>query len=196
MWKYLGFIFDRKLSFHQHTDFYSNKAMFTVKCMKILGNSNWGINLIQKHLLYRTCIFPIALYGFQLWFYNCAPISYHLKILGKIQRRAAIWILGAFKISPSFSIEAIAELIPIKLHLQKLGRKSQLRVHLLPPSHLIWSLMTSSHNTSMLHHSASLDSLTGHQQSLIKSYLVDIDNRFNEIFPFFYPSLFWTFSWS
>jgi len=39
MWKYLGFIFDRKLSFHQHIDFYANKAMSMVKCMKILGNS-------------------------------------------------------------------------------------------------------------------------------------------------------------
>ena len=39
-WKYLGFIFDKKLVFHQHIDFYSNKAMSTVKYMKILGNSN------------------------------------------------------------------------------------------------------------------------------------------------------------
>ena len=38
-WKYLGFIFDRKLTFHQHIDFYSNKAISTIKCMKILGNS-------------------------------------------------------------------------------------------------------------------------------------------------------------
>ena len=38
-WKYLGFIFDRKLMFHQHIDFYSNKAISTVKCMKLLGNS-------------------------------------------------------------------------------------------------------------------------------------------------------------
>jgi len=39
IWKYLGFIFDRNLSFQQHIDFYANKAMLTVKCMKILGNS-------------------------------------------------------------------------------------------------------------------------------------------------------------
>jgi len=38
-WKYLGFIFDWKLTFHQHIDFYSNKAISTVKCMKLLGNS-------------------------------------------------------------------------------------------------------------------------------------------------------------
>ena len=89
-WKYLGFIFNRKLAFHQHIDFYSNKAIFTVKCMKILGNSTREIDPIQKQLLYRCCILPIALYGFQLWFYNKAPLSYSLKILGKMQRRATV----------------------------------------------------------------------------------------------------------
>lgn len=39
-WKYLGFIFDRKLSFHKHIDHYANKAILTVKCMKLLGNSS------------------------------------------------------------------------------------------------------------------------------------------------------------
>ena len=100
LWKYLGSIFDRKLTFHQHIDFYSNKAIFTVKCMKLLGNSTRGINPLQKRLLYRCCVLPIVLYGFQLWFYNKAPLSYPMKILGKMQRRAAIWILGAFKMLP------------------------------------------------------------------------------------------------
>ena len=38
-WRYLGFIFDQKLSFHKHIDHYANKAISTVKCMKLLGNS-------------------------------------------------------------------------------------------------------------------------------------------------------------
>ena len=66
---------------------------------------------------------------------------YHLKALGKMQRRVAIWILGAFKTSPSYGIEAIAGLIPIKLHLQKLGGRSQLWTYKLPPNHLICSLI-------------------------------------------------------
>ena len=37
-WKYLGFIFDRKLTFHQHINHYLNKVISTVKCMKLLGN--------------------------------------------------------------------------------------------------------------------------------------------------------------
>ena len=63
-WKYLGFIFDRKLSFHQHIDYYSNRAISMVKCMKILGNLSRGIIPTQKCLLYKCCILSIALYGF------------------------------------------------------------------------------------------------------------------------------------
>ena len=123
-WKYLGFLFDQKLTFHQYLDFYSNKALSIVKCMKLLGNSSRGISPLQKHQLYRCCILPIALYGFQLWFYNKASLSFHMKLLNKMQRRAAIWILGAFKTSPSEGIEALVDLIPIKYHLQKLTERS------------------------------------------------------------------------
>ena len=38
-WKYLGFIFNQKLMFYQHINYYLNKAISTVKCMKLLGNS-------------------------------------------------------------------------------------------------------------------------------------------------------------
>ena len=65
-WHYLGFIFNRKLSFHNHINFYANKVISTIKCMKILGNSTRGLNPCQKQLLYRCCAMPIALYGFQL----------------------------------------------------------------------------------------------------------------------------------
>jgi len=83
-WIYLGFIFNRKLTFHQHVNFYANKALSTIKCMKMLGNSNRSINPLQKCLLYRSCILPIALYGFQLWFYKCALTAYYMKILEKM----------------------------------------------------------------------------------------------------------------
>ena len=88
--KYLGFIFDQKLTFHQHINFYSNKAISTAKYMKLLENSTQEINPLQKWLLYRYCVLLIALYRFQLWFYNKASLSYSMKILGKMQRKAAI----------------------------------------------------------------------------------------------------------
>ena len=69
IWQYLGFIFDRKLMFCQHIDFYTNKVLSIVKNMKMLGNSTYRLLSYQKHLLYRICILPIILYSFSLWFY-------------------------------------------------------------------------------------------------------------------------------
>jgi len=184
-WKYLGFIFDKKLTFYQHVDFYANKAISTVKCMKLLGNSSRGINPLQKHLLYRSCILPITLYGFQLWFYSRAPMAYHMKILNKMQRRAVIWILGAFKTFPSFGIEAIEDLIPIKLHLQKLRGRSQLRVYKLPHNHLLHSLIDSNPSRTTNFKSSALDSLTNCQRSLVKGHLINMANKSHECFSSF-----------
>jgi len=64
LWRYLSFFFDRKLLFYQYIDYYSNKTISTIKYIKILGNSVQGLNLYQKHLLYQSCVFSIALYGF------------------------------------------------------------------------------------------------------------------------------------
>ena len=63
-WWYLEFIFDRKLLFHNHIDFYANKAILTVKCMKILSNSTRGLNPYLKCLLYKSCALLIAFYSF------------------------------------------------------------------------------------------------------------------------------------
>ena len=66
-WKYLGFIFDKKLTFQQYIKFYANKAISTIKCMKMLGNLSRNPIPTQKWLLYRSCILPITLYNFKLW---------------------------------------------------------------------------------------------------------------------------------
>ena len=115
-------------------------------------------------------------------------MAYHIKILGKMQRRAMIWILGAFKTSPSYSIEAIAGLIPIKLHLQKLGGRSQLQASKLSPSHLLCLLIDLQLNFSSSNFKAvALDFLTNRQCSLVKGHLVDMANRSYECFPSFAP---------
>jgi len=183
-WRYLGFIFDRKLSFHKHIDFYTNKAISMVKCMKLLGNLSRGINPIQKHLLYRCCALPIALYGFQLWFYNRAPLSYHMKVLNKMQRRAAVWILGAFKTSPLEGIEALAGLIPVKSHLQKIAKRSQIRPFKLPKSHILNNLMNDS---PLQYNSHNIGSLTHQQKTLTKGHLIDSKVKSYGIFPSFSP---------
>ena len=95
-WRYLGFYFNRRLTFRYHTHFYANKALSTVKAMNMLGNLLRGLLPLQKRLLYHTCVLPIVLYGFQLWFFKGAPTYFPLQNLQKMQRWAALWITGAF----------------------------------------------------------------------------------------------------
>ena len=52
-WRYLGFIFDKKPTFQHYIYYYTNKALSTIKSMKMLGNSKRGLFLIHKRLLYR-----------------------------------------------------------------------------------------------------------------------------------------------
>jgi len=153
IWRYLEFIFNGKLSFQQHINFYSNKALSMVKYMKMLGNSKKGLLPYQKCLLYRIYILPITLYEFLLWYFNKAPLLYSLKELRKIQQRAVLWILGAFYTLPTLRIEAITGLIPIHLHLHKLSSRHHLRTSALLLNHAIKSFFESRHaNESCSYH--------------------------------------------
>ena len=155
--------------------------------MKLLGNSVRGINPLQKRRLYRCCALPIALYGFQMWFYNKAPISYHMKILNKMQRRAAIWILGAFKTSLLEGIEALAGLMPIRFHLQKIANKSLIRPFKLPENHILNKLLDDDPPKSKSPNSHNIGSLTNRQKSLTKGHLIDASIKSHGIFPAFSP---------
>ena len=84
IWQYLEFFFDKKLSFYQHIYHYTNKALSTIKGMKILGNSNRELSPIHKQLFYKTYVLPIALYRFQLWYFKETSLYQPLKELKKI----------------------------------------------------------------------------------------------------------------
>ena len=159
IWHYLSFIFNRKLMFRQHINFYANKVLSTIKCMKMLGNLSRGLIPIQKWCLHISYTLPITLYRFQLWYYNKVQLAYLLKELRKMQRKATIWILRAFCTSLSLEIEAVIELLPIYLHLQKLSGKFQLRTHILSPDHIIKLLLESKHTNNSSIYWASLKRL-------------------------------------
>jgi len=83
-WRYLGFYFNQCLSFKEHVQYYSTKALSMVKAMGRLGNSSRGLLPLQKHLLYRFCVVPIATYGFRLWFSAGAPTKVQVLLLAAI----------------------------------------------------------------------------------------------------------------
>jgi len=62
-WQYLGFYFNHALTFREHVQYYSTKALIMVKALGMLRNSNRGVLVLHKHLLYRMCMVPMAMYG-------------------------------------------------------------------------------------------------------------------------------------
>ena len=151
----------------------------------MLGNSLKGLIPTQKRLLYQCCILLIALYGFQLWYFNKVLLSYPLRVLRNMQRKAALWILGAFYISPSFGIEAIARIIPTYLNIQRLNSRFQLRAHSLPINHTIKLLLKARPLNSIEVHHILLEELMPKEHWNIQGPIVDINNRFNKIIPSF-----------
>jgi hypothetical protein len=98
-WQYLGFFFDQHLLFHEHVRFYATKAISMVRAMGMLGNSFCGLSPRQKHILYRSCVMPIATYGFKLWYYSGAHHKGQVAKLAKMQHHTALWITSAFRTS-------------------------------------------------------------------------------------------------
>ena len=146
----------------------------------MLGNSTRGLNPLQKRQLYRCCVLPIALYSFQVWYYNKAPLNYPLKILRKLQQRAVLWISGAFCVSPSGGIEAILGLIPIHLHIKKLYNCFYSRGFSLPHNHIIKLILSSDGFSKHNPHSLSLNTLTSKQRLHLSSPLINMDNKKNK----------------
>ncbi|RXW14341.1 hypothetical protein EST38_g11516 [Candolleomyces aberdarensis] len=144
-WRYLGFYFDRKLTFKEHVRYYTTKALTTVMAMRMLGNSTRGLSPCNKRILYRACVVPIATYGHRLWYYEGAKVKGALKLLNSMQRKAALWITGAFCTSPTGGVESLAGLPPISLHIQKLSLRAIYRTATLLDTHPIWSLMRGEH---------------------------------------------------
>jgi len=110
-----------------------------------------------------------------------------MKILNKMQRRATIWILGAFKTLPSEGIEAIAGITPIKFYLQKITKRSQICPFKLPTNYILRNLLDKSPPLSNTSNSHNIGSLTNHQRNLTKGHLIDTYNKAYGIFPSFSP---------
>ena len=61
--KFLGVIFDRRLSFVPHLKYVKKKALKTLKILKVVGNTEWGADRKVMHRLYRSFIRSKLDYG-------------------------------------------------------------------------------------------------------------------------------------
>ncbi|CAA7269050.1 unnamed protein product [Cyclocybe aegerita] len=185
--RYLGFYFDRRLTFHEHVRYYATKAFTTVQAMHMLGNSTRGLLPKQRRLLYRSCVVPIATYGYRLWYFDGTHNKGAMNQLKWMQRKAALWITGAFRTSPTGGLKALAGLIPVHLMLKKLATCAVYRIATLSHTHPLCSMMGKGLLKRAEPHAQSAALMTPAMRGKVKSTVMEVDKRVHTLTESFEP---------
>ena len=101
--KFLGLLFDKKLSFIPHIKALKAKCLKALDVLKVLSNTNWGGDRSVLLNLYRSLVRSKLDYGSII--YGSARKSY-LKSLDTIHHQGLRLALGAFRTSPVESLYA------------------------------------------------------------------------------------------
>src|SRR5437879_8216146 len=97
-----------------------------------LPNYDWGLSAPAIRQLYYTCITPIADYGAEVWWKGQTGLA---NKLNKVQSEANRRILGAFKTSPTASLEIEASTLPVPIRLDRQCKRYAYRVLQMLPDH-------------------------------------------------------------
>ena len=123
--KFLGIIFDRKLSFLPHIRHLKQKCTKALNLLRITAHTTWGADQETLLLLYRSLIRSKLDYGCVV--YGSARRSY-LQMLDPIQNHALRLCLGAYRTSPASSLSVLANEPPLYLRCKKLSMQYCLKL--------------------------------------------------------------------
>ena len=123
-YKYLGLIFDKKLSFIPHIKYLKAKCFKSLNIFKVLSHTTWGADQTTLLQLYQSLIRPKLDYGSIV--YGSARKSY-LAMLDPIHHQGLRLALGAFRTSPVASLYVEAEEPSLATRREKLSLQYAIR---------------------------------------------------------------------
>ena len=97
MIRWLGFYFLRSKSFKLHATFMARKALSAFFSLRMFLSSMIGLSPHHLRHIYISCVVPILLYGFQLWYNLLFPPKTIISLLQKTQNKCLVKIVGTFK---------------------------------------------------------------------------------------------------
>ena len=123
--KFLGILFDRKLSFIPHIKYLKAKCLKTLNLLKVLSHTDWGADRTVLLQLYRSLIRSKLDYGSIV--YGSARPSY-ISSLDTVHHQGLRLALGAFRTSPVQSLYVEAEEPSLYLRREKLALQYAIRI--------------------------------------------------------------------
>ena len=169
--KWLGVIFDTKLSFREHVAFRASKALAAFNRLARLTNTSRGLSTSATRNLYLACVSSVSDHGSQIWFTGRNPKSL-LKPLQLLQNQALRRILGVFRTTPISAMEAEAGLLPVFSRFQLLNQQYYLRVLHLKKNHPVHLFLAKENEFQLLNQDVNTDST---QLSVIQSS-IDVED--------------------
>jgi len=128
--KFLQVIFDSKLSFKPHIEYLRTKCFKALNLLKI-ANKQWGADQKSLLTLYRVLIRSKLDYASFVGLYGSARKSYISK-LEPIANQALRLCLGAFRTSPTTSLQILCHEPPLELRRNELALKYTLKLQANP----------------------------------------------------------------
>jgi len=138
--KFLGIIFDRKLSFLPHIRQLKEKCTKALNLLRVVAHTTWGADQQTLIHLYRSLIRSKLDYGCVV--YGSARGCY-LSMLDPIQNHALRLCLGAYRTSPSSSLCVLANEPPLYVRRKRLSMQNAVLFKAIlhyPKSSIQWSL--------------------------------------------------------
>ena len=117
-YKFLGVIFDRKLSFIPHINYLKAKCQKALQLLRVVAHTDWGADKSTLLKLYRSLVRSKLDYG--CFIYGSARKSY-LRCLDSIHHLGLRLALGALRTSPVESLYVEANEAPLSLRREKLA---------------------------------------------------------------------------
>ena len=123
--KFLGVIFDSKLSFLPHIKYLKNSCQNELNILKVISHTDWGADKETLLRLYRSLVRSKLDYGCIV--YGSTRKS-HLQALDPIHHQGLRIALGAFRTSPKDSLYAEAGEPPLKFRRLRLAMNYYLKL--------------------------------------------------------------------
>ena len=137
--RWLGFWFDRKLSWKHHIQTRTASAMRVFRALSRLGNTKRGHSQSALRQLYQSCITTVADFGAEVWWNQQKT---QCRSFQQLQNQAMRKIAGAFKTTPIAALEAELGLPPADLRLDRIQRAYATRLLTLPENHPVLKATT------------------------------------------------------
>ena len=110
--KFLGMIFDRKLSWHYHIDYVVKKCKQRLNLMRAVSSKHWGASQSTQLTIYKALIRSVIDYGAIA--YDSASAS-QLAKLDSIQCQALMICTGAMKGTPLAVLQTHCDEMPLQI---------------------------------------------------------------------------------